>query len=128
LRVLLFVPVIGLAIPFTAFSALFPMAFAGAVLWGASMGMQETVLRAAVADFTPPCGRGFAYGIFNTVYGGAWFAGSLAIGALYTLGTGYAALFMILMQCAAVPVLWVLVRERRGSEDISNGGAGRTLP
>jgi MFS family permease len=77
------------------------------------MGMQETVLRAAVADFTPADRRGFAYGIFNTAYGSAWFAGSLAIGALYTLGTGYAALFMILMQCAALPVLWEIVREQR---------------
>jgi MFS family permease len=77
------------------------------------MGMQETVLRAAVADFTPAERRGFAYGIFNTVYGAAWFAGSLAIGVLYTLGTGYAALFMIAMQCAAIPVLWELVRVQR---------------
>jgi predicted MFS family arabinose efflux permease len=111
--VLLFVPVIGLAIPLTAFTPSFIPALAGAVLWGASMGMQETVLRAAVADFTPADRRGFAYGIFNTAYGSAWFAGSLAIGALYTLGTGYAALFMILMQCAALPVLWEIVREQR---------------
>ena len=111
--VLLFVPVIGLAIPLTAFTPSFIPAFAGAVLWGASMGMQETVLRAAVADFTPADRRGFAYGIFNTAYGAAWFAGSLAIGALYTLGTGYAALFMILMQCTALPVLWKIIREQR---------------
>jgi len=32
---------------------------------------------------------------------------------LYTLGTGYAAAFMILMQCAALPVLWEIVREQR---------------
>jgi predicted MFS family arabinose efflux permease len=111
--VLLFVPVIGLAIPLTAFTPSFIPALAGAVLWGASMGMQETVLRAAVADFTPADRRGFAYGIFNTAYGAAWFAGSLAIGALYTLGTGYAALFMILMECTALPVLWEIVREQR---------------
>lgn len=113
LVVLLFVPVIGMAIPFFAFSQSFTAALAGAVLWGASMGMQETVLRAAVADFTLPGGRGFAYGIFNTVYGGAWFAGSIAIGALYTLGTGYAAAFMILMQCAALPVLWQVVKTQK---------------
>ncbi len=113
--VLLFVPVIGVAIPLTAFIPSFVPALTGAVLWGASMGMQETVLRAAVADFTPLDRRGFAYGIFNTAYGAAWFAGSLAIGALYTLGTGYAVVFMVLMQCAAVPVLWELIRERRGS-------------
>jgi MFS-type transporter involved in bile tolerance (Atg22 family) len=115
LAVLLAVPVIGIAVPLFAFSPSFIAMLAGSVLWGTSMGMQETIRRAAVADFTPPGGRGFAYGVFNTVYGGAWFAGSLVIGALYTLGTDYAAGFMILMQCAAVPVLGELLRETKGS-------------
>jgi len=110
-RVLFFVPLVGLIIPLVAFSPSYGTALAGAVLWGASMGMQETVLRAAVADFTPPGGRGFAFGIFNTIYGGAWFAGSVIIGALYTAGAVYAAGYMLVVQCAAVPVLWMVVRE-----------------
>jgi MFS family permease len=77
------------------------------------MGMQEAILRAAVADFTPPGGRGFAYGVFNTIYGAAWFAGSIIIGALYTVDVLYAAGFMFLTQCAAVPVLLSVVREQR---------------
>jgi len=113
LPVLLAVPVLGIAIPLTAFSGEFVPALFGAVLWGASMGMQETVLRAAVADFTPAGRRGFAYGIFNTAYGVAWFAGSIAIGALYTLGSAWAAGFMVLMQVIAVPVLLELMRENR---------------
>ena len=123
LTVLLAVPAIGIAIPLFAFSASFIPALLGAVLWGASMGLQETVLRAAVADFTPAPRRGFAYGIFNTAYGAAWFAGSVVLGALYTLGTMYAAAFMILMQAAAVPVLWGLVREERRATGLS--GASR---
>jgi MFS family permease len=77
------------------------------------MGMQEAILRAAVADFTPPGGRGFAYGVFNTIYGGSWFAGSIVIGALYTVNVLYAAGFMFLLQCAAVPVLLEIIREQR---------------
>ncbi|MCK9579105.1 MAG: MFS transporter [Methanoregula sp.] len=115
LRVLFFVPAVGIMIPLVAFSSVYWAALLGAVLWGASMGMQETVLRAAVADFTPPGGRGFAFGIFNTIYGGAWFAGSVIIGAFYTTGVVYAAGFMFLLQCAAVPVLWLLLRERGGT-------------
>jgi MFS family permease len=123
-KILIFVPLTGIAIPLTAFAPSFMPALAGAVLWGASMGMQETVLRAAVADFTPADRRGFAFGVFNTAYGAAWFAGSLAIGALYTLGTTYAAGFMVLMQLAAVPVLWLLVWERRGAAG-GMSGTGR---
>jgi MFS family permease len=119
LRVLFLVPAIGLVIPLVAFSSVYWAALLGAVLWGASMGMQETVLRAAVADLTPPGGRGFAFGIFNTIYGGAWFAGSVIIGVLYTAGAIYAAGFMFLVQCAAVPVLWLLVRETKRLTDIS---------
>jgi MFS family permease len=111
--VLALMPLFGLAIPLVVFSPSYIAAFAGSVLWGASMGMQEAILRAAVADFTPPGGRGFAYGIFNTIYGGAWFAGSVIIGALYTVNVLYAAGFMFLMQCAAVPVLREVVREQR---------------
>lgn len=125
LPVLAAVPVIGVAIPLTAFYPSFIPALLGAVLWGASMGMQETVLRAAVADFTPAGRRGFAYGVFNTAYGGAWFIGSLAIGALYTVSTLYAAAFMILMQAAAVPVLWLLMRSRKGLAGPYGKGSAR---
>jgi len=113
--VLITMPILGLLIPLIAFSHSYSAALVGAVLWGASMGMQEAILRAAVADFTPPGGRGFAYGVFNTIYGGAWFAGSVVIGALYTIDVLYAAGFMFLMQAAAVPVLLEIVREQRRS-------------
>jgi MFS family permease len=111
--VLVTMPVIGLLIPLVAFSHSYMAALAGSVLWGASMGIQEAILRAAVADFTPLGGRGFAYGIFNTIYGGAWFAGSVVTGILYTVNVVYAAEFMFLMQCAAIPVLLSVVREQR---------------
>ena len=113
--VLVIMPILGLLIPLVAFSHSYLAALAGSVLWGASMGMQEAILRAAVADFTPPGGRGFAYGVFNTIYGGSWFAGSIVIGALYTVNVLYAAGFMVLMQCAAMPVLLEIIREQRQS-------------
>ncbi len=114
LTVLYLVPLTGFLIALVAFSPLFPLALAGAVLWGISMGIQETVLRAAVADLTNAGGRGFAYGIFNTIYGGAWFVGSLAIGALYMASPLYASCFMILLQAGSLPFLWLLVKKRDG--------------
>ena len=111
--VLVTMPVLGVAIPLIAFTHSYVFALAGSVLWGASMGMQEAILRAAVADFTPPGGRGFAYGVFNTIYGGAWFAGSIVIGALYTVDPVYAAGFMAIMSAAAIPVLFAVVKEQR---------------
>lgn len=113
-RVILLIPVTGLFIPLVAFSPSYTMALAGAVLWGISMGMQESVFRAAVADMTPPGGRGLGFGIFNTIYGGAWFAGSVAAGALYMISPVYAAGFMAVMQALALVVLVLLVRDGRG--------------
>ncbi len=108
------IPVAGVAIALVVFIPLPAAALAGAVLWGASMGMQETVLRAAVADFTPAGRRGFAYGVFNTIYGGAWFAGSLALGFLYEQGALYVAGFMLLMQVLAGVTLLSFFRDLSG--------------
>ncbi len=59
------------------------LALLGMLLWGAGMGAQESVMRAAVAEIVPPERRGSAYGWFNAGYGAAWFLGSAALGALY---------------------------------------------
>ncbi len=52
-----------------------------AASFGVVLGMQESVYRAAVSQFTPVASRGTAYGIFNTAYG----AGFLISGAIYGL-------------------------------------------
>ncbi|WP_243669154.1 hypothetical protein [Methanoculleus chikugoensis] len=97
---LLSVPLLAIGIPFLAFGTSYALALAAVVLWGgAAMGAQETILRAAVADYTHISKRGTAYGIFNTVYGGAaWFAGSAVIGWAYTVAVPLVVGFMVVMQ------------------------------
>ena len=80
---LVVIPILTLIIPFLGFANSYVAAVAAAVLWGAVMGIHETIMRAAIADLTPLRSRGFAYGIFNTLYGTAWFLGSSALGLLY---------------------------------------------
>jgi len=75
------------------------------VLWGVGMGAQESVLRAAVAQMVPAARRGTAYGVYNTVYGVAWFAGSAAMGALYDVSLPALMVFSAASQLAAVPIL-----------------------
>ena len=53
------------------------------LLRGIGMGAQESIVRAAVAQMAPAERRGTAYGIFNAIYGVAWFAGSALLGVLY---------------------------------------------
>jgi MFS family permease len=54
------------------------------VLWGASMGVQETVMRAAVGEMVPGGKRGTAYGLFSSLYGFSGFAGNTLMGLLYS--------------------------------------------
>ena len=46
----------------------------------------------------PGSKRGFAYGLFNTAYGLAWFAGSLLMGILYQSGRPYIIWFVVAME------------------------------
>ena len=59
------------------------LSLAGMVLWGIGMGMQESVMRAAIAQLVPSEKRGSAYGVFNMGYGLFWFLGSALMGYLY---------------------------------------------
>jgi len=85
LKTLITIPVLTILIPFFAFFPNIYMLIFSIVIWGILMGIHETIMRAAIADMTPPEKRGTAYGIFNTVYGVAFFAGGIFIGYLYNI-------------------------------------------
>jgi len=106
---LLTVPLLTLPIPFLAFSHSYRLVLMSIILWGMVMGIQETIMRAAIADLTPVDRRGFAYGIFNTVYGAGWFLGALLMGLLYELSINYLILFTAVMELISIP-LFLLVR------------------
>ncbi|MGI6285573.1 MFS transporter [Neomoorella humiferrea] len=80
----------------------FAMALVGMVIWGIGMGAQESVLRAAVANMISIDRRGTAYGVFNTVYGIFWFAGSALMGMLYDFSAGYVVAFSVATQLFSV--------------------------
>jgi len=105
---LIALPLLTIPIPFLGFSGSYGLAVAGIVFWGAVMGIQETIMRAAIADLTPVKRRGFAYGVFNTAYGAAWFAGGLVIGVLYEHSIFWVIAFAVIMQVIALPLVYFL--------------------
>jgi len=107
---LIALPLLSIPIPFLGFSASYGLAVAGVALWGAAMGVQETIMRAAIADLTPMERRGLGYGIFNTAYGASWFMGSLLMGVLYEISIKYIILFVLAMQILALITLFLLRR------------------
>jgi len=52
--------------------------------------------------------RGTAYGVFNAVYGIMWFAGSALLGILYDVSVGWLVGASIVIQLAAVPLLFAV--------------------
>jgi MFS family permease len=112
---LLVLPLLTIPIPFLGFSGSYALAVCGVVLWGAVMGIQETIMRAAIADLTPMARRGLAYGIFNTAYGAAWFAGGLVIGILYERSIGLVIAFAVAMQVISLPIVFLMARKSKHS-------------
>lgn len=74
----------------------------GVILWGIGMGAQESILKAVVSTMVSKEKRATAYGIFYTVFGSAWFIGSLLIGVFYEINVLYVVLFSTTVELFAV--------------------------
>ena len=110
LRSLGIIPLLSIPIPLLGFSSGGTLAVASVILWGVVMAFHETTMRAAIADIAPVGRRASAYGIFNTVYGAAWFVGGAAMGWLYDFSIAYLALFVAAVEVVSLPVFWAVTR------------------
>jgi len=87
----------------------FGAALAGTLLWGIALGVQGSVLSAAVARMIPAHARARAFGIFTSIFGIAWFLGSAALGALYDVSRIWLVATSLIPQLAAlVPLSFAL--------------------
>lgn len=91
------------------------LAITGMALWGAGMGVQESVVRAAVADLVPSDRRAGAYGVFDTGFGIFWFLGSSLMGILYDRSIPALVAFSMAAQLAALPLLVTVAGRGRRS-------------
>jgi MFS family permease len=113
LRGLVAMPPLAVLVPWLSFSTNVAAVVAGAVVWGAAMGVHESTLRAAVTDLVPAARRGSGFGTFTAVYGLAWLAGSATIGALYShTDRGTIVLAVAAVQLVALALLAPLLRHR----------------
>ncbi len=116
---LISVPILTLPIPLLVFSHGYLGIISGVILWGMVMGVQETIMRAAIADMTPIEVRGTAYGIFNTAYGLAWFAGTSLMGVLYGISIRYIFIFTLIAEVVAAVFLFLsLYKPKDKREDV----------
>jgi len=112
-RVLVVLPVLVAAVPPLAFAGSLPAVMAGAVVWGVALGVQESTMRAVVAELVPAARRGTAYGVFGAVYGLAWFAGGAALGVSYDRSVPVMVGAVAVVQVAALVLLLATTRRHR---------------
>src|SRR5579885_23208 len=89
-------------------------AVAGMALWGAGFGAHDSLLRAAVAQRLPREKRATVMGVFNAIYGLAWFGGSAVLGVLYDVKPLYAVIAALVLQWIACPLLYGLRKGTHG--------------
>jgi MFS family permease len=113
LRVLIVMPFFTMLALFS-FTSVAWVGWAAMVAWGASMGVQESTMRAAVATLSPSTRRATAYGIFNTSYGIALLTGGAMLGFLYERSLAVMVVAALVAQIAAFVVLRPIVGEPPG--------------
>jgi MFS family permease len=101
-------PVIAIALAMT--SAATPLAFlghgiaaqAGAALWGVGIAVQDALLLALVSTVIARK-RATAFGLYDLVFGVAWFAGSVVCGLLLDRSILALVIFSVVLQLCAIP-------------------------
>jgi predicted MFS family arabinose efflux permease len=96
-------------------------AVAGVALWWLGMGVQESIIPAAVAPMVSPDRRASAYGLFTGVYGTAWVLGSIVIGVLFDVSLGAVTAFCVAAQLGALPLI-LAVRRRAPASGTGHPG------
>ena len=82
-RVLLGLPVLVAGVPALAFGSSLTAAVLGVLLWGVAVGVQDSTVKALVADLVPRERRATAYGVFAALQGAGALVGGVAAGAIY---------------------------------------------
>ena len=111
--VLLVVPLLASGVPLLVLSDGIGGALVGIILWGAAIGIQDSTVKALVADLVPPARRGTAYGVFAVFQGVGTLAGAALAGALYPNAIAIAAVTVPLQVVALVLLIVVVRRQRR---------------
>jgi MFS family permease len=111
--VLLAVPVLVVVVPASVFSdQLWPLLL-GLVVWGVATGVQDSTVKAYVAELVPSRRRATGYGVFAAMQGVGALAGGALAGALAVDHTAQLVVSIAALQLVSAALLLVAVRSRR---------------
>jgi len=82
-------------------------------MYGAYVGVVETVQRALIPDYVGANLRGTAYGIYYLVVGSAFFVSNAVVGSLWEyFGSSVASSYSITLSAVAIVAMIVFVRKK----------------
>ncbi|MBC7679786.1 MAG: MFS transporter, partial [Pseudorhodobacter sp.] len=113
-RVLLALPFLVVAVPGLALGRSVAGVVLGVLLWGAAVGVQDSTVKALVADLVPRGRRATAYGVFAAVQGAGALVGGIVAGALYQRSLGVLVVVTVLTQALALVLLVRVTTARDG--------------
>ncbi len=116
--VLLSLPVLITAVPVLAFSSGVAPVLAGVAIWGAATGIQDSTVKALVADLVPEARQGSAYGVFAAFEGAGALAGGALYGALYGAAAALSTAVAALQAVALVLLLLTVRKTGRGTHPV----------
>jgi len=120
-RVLLAIPVMVAAWPALTFGSTLAAVVPGVLVWGAALGVQDSTVKALVADLVPRERRATAYGVFAGIQGAGALVGGVAAGAVYDRSIATLVVGIAAVQVLALVLLLPVVLPRPG-----RSGTGRS--
>ena len=116
-RVLLVLPLLVALVPPLTLGGSVGWALAGILCWGGASGLQDSTIKALVADLVPARRRATAYGVFAAIQGIAALAGGVVVGALYDTSLALLAPVVAASQALAAALLVAVLLRRRPGRD-----------
>jgi Major Facilitator Superfamily len=114
-RTMVVLPVMVAAVPALAFAGTWTVALVGVLIWGAATGLQDSTVKALVAQLVPATRRATAYGMFAAVQGVAAVAGGALAGGLSTRSVPALVGIVAVLQLAALVLLLRTLRTQRAA-------------
>ena len=111
-KVLVVLPVMVTAVPALAFADAWAVAVLGVLVWGAATGLQDSTVKALVAQLVPPGRRATGYGMFAAVQGVAAVAGGALAGELSARSVPALVVIIATLQLAALVLLLRTLRSQ----------------
>jgi MFS family permease len=114
-RTLIIVPALTAFVPATSLAGHLPHVLIGVCLWGIATGIQDSTIKAFVADLVTPARRGTAFGRLAVFQGAAALTGGVTAGALYDHVALLTAL-VVIAQVVACVLLVLVLRSRKAPQ------------